>query len=343
MATQLSTSFTDGTSSDAIQSLFNKRLLMRGVYDHFAMMFVEKKSMGMNKGKTMIFRRYSALTRNTTPLTEGVTRTGKSKSKTDVAITIAGYGDWIENSDFLVGSQPEGVLDDVDQLAQQMGETFDALYFASIWATGTNVTYANGASESAVNTLAVYEDYNKALRSLRNNKARRFTPMIPASQRVGSGGIMPGHWCMLSESMWYDVRAGSTFDGHFYLASEYPQGAAVRGEAGALDIGIRFLPVPDEAMTAGSMIVAGGGATGGDAAVIAETSNVADVHYAVIVGQQAGCGIDLGIGNGGIIRKQDGGTSDPLNQRSTIGWKKYDGRGVLNQAFFQTVKSAVSN
>ena len=110
-----------------------------------------------------------------------------------------------------------------------------------------------------------------------------------------------------------------------------------------MDIGIRFLPVPDEAMTAGSMIVAGGGATGGDAAVIAETSNVADVHYAVIVGQQAGCGIDLGIGNGGIIRKQDGGTSDPLNQRSTIGWKKYDGRGVLNQAFFQTVKSAVSN
>ncbi len=344
MATNITTSFTDGTSSDAWQSLVNRRLLMRGVYNHFAMMFTEKKSLGQRNGKTMLFRRYAAPARQTTALTEAVTPTPLSKSKTDVAITVAAYGAWMENSDFLVGSLPEGVLDDVDQLSQNMGETMDALYFSSIWATGTNVTYSNGSAEASVNTLAVYEDYNKALRNLRNNKAKMMTPMIAASQKVGTGPIQPGYWCILSESMYYDIRAGSTFSSKFFLPAQYSSGGALVGEGGALDVGIRFLPVPDEAMTAGSMIVAGGGATGGDATAIAETSNVADVHYAVIIGQQAGCSVDLGIGNGGIIRKALGtaGSADPLDQRQSIGWKKYDGRGVLNQSFFQTVKAAVS-
>lgn len=343
MATQITTSFTDGTSSDAIQSFFNRRLLMRGIYSHYATMFTEKKSLGMRNGKTMIFRRYAAPSRQTTALTEAVTPTPLSKSKTDVAITVAPYGAWMENSDFLAMSQPEGLLDDVEQLAQNMGETMDALYYI-MWATGTNVTYSNGAAESSVNTLAVYEDFNKALRSLRNNKARRMSPVVQASQKVGTGGIQPGYWCMMSESMYYDVRAGSTFSSKFFLPVNYSNGGALVDEGGALDIGIRILPVPDEAMTAGSMIVAGGGATGGDASVIAETTNNADVHYAVIVGKQAAASVDLGKGNGGIIRKSlgSGGTADPLDQRQSIGWKKYDGRGILNQSFFQTVKAAVS-
>ena len=346
MSTQITTSFTDGTSpaQDAWQSLVNRRLLMRGVYDHFAQMFTEKKSLGQRNGKTMIFRRYTVPTRQTTALTEGVTPTPISKVKTDVAITVAAYGAWMENSDFLMGSLPEGVLDDVDQLSQNMGETMDALYFSSIWATGTNVTYSNGSAEASVNTLALYEDYHKAVRSLVNNKAKRMTPMISASQKVGTGGVQPGYWCILSNSMYYDIVAGSTFSGKFHLPAQYASGSAITGEGGALDIGLRLLPVPDEAMTAGSMIVAAGGATGYDTGAVAGDGTNADVHYAVCIGQQAACSLDLGIGNGGIIRKALGqaGSADPLDQRASIGWKKYDGRGVLNQAFFQTVKAGVS-
>jgi len=343
MATNITTSFTDSNSNDAWQSLVDRRLLMRGVYDHFGMMFTTKKSMKQRQGKTLMFRRYTALTKQTTALTEAVTPTPLAKAKTDVAATLAAYGAWIEDSDFLQGSLPEGTLENVDLLSQNMGETMDELYL-KMWATGTNVTYANGSAEASVNTLAVYEDYNKALRSIRNNKARRLTPKVAPSQMVGTGSIMPGYWCLLSESMFYDIRAGSTFSSKFFLPSNYGNSAAITGEGGALDIGIRLLPIPDADALTGLLSVAGGGATGGDAAVIAESSNIADVHYAVIIGEQAAASVNLGIGNGGIIRKALGsaGSADPLDQRTTIGWKKYDARVVLNQAFFQTVKGAVS-
>jgi N4-gp56 family major capsid protein len=318
---------------------------MRGLYKHYAMMFTEKKPLAQRQGKNMIFRRYSALGRQTTALTEAVTPTPLSKSKTDVAIALAQFGAWMENSDFLAATQPEGLMDDVDQLSQNMGETMDALYYIGIWSTGTNVTYSNGSAEASVNTLAVYDDFNRALRSLSNNKAVRMSPMVSPSQKVGTGGIQPGYWCMLSESFYFDVRAGSTFKGKFFLPVNYASSASIVGEGGALDIGIRFLPVPDEDMLAGDMIVEAGGATGGDLNVIASSdTSKADVHYAVMVGKEAAASVSLGALNGGIIRKSLGsaGSADPLDQRQTIGWKKADGRGVLNQAFFQTVKGAVS-
>jgi len=343
MATNITTSFTDANSNDAWQSLVDRRLLMRGTYQHHAMMFTHKKPLGSRNGKTVMFRRYTNLTAQTTALTEGVTPTPLAKAKTDVAITVAAYGAWIEDSDFLSGSLPEGTLENVDLLAQNMGETMDILYMI-MWSGGTNITYSNGSAITSVNTLPVYEDYNRALRSIRNNKARKLSPAVGPSQKVGTGSIMPGYWCLCSESAYYDIRAGSTFKGKFFLPENYGNSAALMGEGGALDIGIRFLPIPDADALLGSLVAAGGGAADGDAAVIAETSNVADVHRSVIIGEQAAGSVSLGIGNGGVLKKALGsaGGADPLDQRSTMGWKKYDGRGILNQAFIQLVESAVS-
>jgi N4-gp56 family major capsid protein len=344
MATNISTSFTDSNSADAWQSLVDRRLLMRGTYDHFGMMFTDKKSFKQRQGKTMLFRRYTALAKQTTALTEAVTPTPLAKAKTDVNATLAAYGAWVEDSDFLAGTLPEGTLENVDLLAQNMGETMDELYLQMWAAATTNVTYANGSVITSVNTLPVYEDFNKALRSIRNNKAKRMTPMIAGSQKVGSGSIMPGYWCLCSESMFYDIRAGSTFATKFFLPSNYGNSAAITGEGGALDIGIRLLPVPDADALTGNLTAAGGGATGGDAAVIAESTNVADVHKAIIIGAHAAVSVDLGVGNGGVIRKALGsaGTADPLDQRTSIGWKKYDARKIVNTAFVQAVYGAVS-
>lgn len=344
MATNITTSFTDANSNDAWQSLVDRRLLMRGTYQHHAMMFTHKKPLGSRNGKTVMFRRYTNLTAQTTALTEGVTPTPLAKAKTDVAITVAAYGAWIEDSDFLSGSLPEGTLENVDLLAQNMGETMDILYMI-MWSGGTNITYSNGSAITSVNTLPVYEDYNRALRSIRNNKARKLSPAVGPSQKVGTGSIMPGYWCLCSESAYYDIRAGSTFKGKFFLPENYGNSAALMGEGGALDIGIRFLPIPDADALLGSLIAANGGAVDGDASVIVETGGTnADVHRSVIIGEQAAGSVSLGIGNGGVLKKALGsaGGADPLDQRSTMGWKKYDGRGILNQAFIQLVESAVS-
>ena len=212
MATEITSSYTDSNSNDAWQSLVNKRLLMRATYNHFCMMFTEKNPLAMRSGKTMMFRRYAAPAKQTTALTEGVTPTSLAKSKTDVAITMAQYGAWYENSDFLEQTLPEGTLDDVDQLSQNMGETMDLLY-AIMWGTSTNVVYSNGSAENAVNTLAVYEDYNKLVRMLRINKAKRtariWVAYGPITTVVRSRIFTPcsGPGIRATRSVWRAVRA----------------------------------------------------------------------------------------------------------------------------------------
>ena len=85
----ITTSFTDGTSSDATQSFFNTLLLRRAVPVLIHQHVVKSYPLARRSGKTMIWRRYTALDVATTPLVEGIAPAGKSKAKTDVSATIA--------------------------------------------------------------------------------------------------------------------------------------------------------------------------------------------------------------------------------------------------------------
>jgi len=85
----LTTAFTDGTSSDATQSVFNTLLLRRAVPMLIHQVGVKMYPLSRRSGKTMIWRRYSELAVATTPLSEGINPAGKAKSKTDVSATIA--------------------------------------------------------------------------------------------------------------------------------------------------------------------------------------------------------------------------------------------------------------
>lgn len=94
MAANLTTSFTDGTSSDATQSFFNTLLLRRGVPMLIHQTGVKMYPLSRRSGKNMIWRRFEALAVATTPRVEGQNPEGKSKTKTDVSATIARYGDY---------------------------------------------------------------------------------------------------------------------------------------------------------------------------------------------------------------------------------------------------------
>jgi len=129
MATNVSTTFTDGTSSDATQSFFNTELLVRGDHALIHQVPVKKYSLARRSGKVMIFRRFTNLSTVTTALEEGVNPSGSAKAKTDVAMTIQQYGDFIEDSDLLMDTQPDPhTTENVSLQGQQMGETFDELY-----------------------------------------------------------------------------------------------------------------------------------------------------------------------------------------------------------------------
>lgn len=335
MATNVTTSFTDGTSSDATQSIFNTLLLVRGTYALIHQVPVKKYNLARRQGKTMIWRRYSALSLATTALTEGLNPEGRTKSKTDVAATIQQYGDFIEDTDMVIDTQPDAQsAENVELLGQQMGETFDQLY-RDIFATATNIVYTSGTSTVTVDQIVDRNDLDRAYRLLRVNKARTFSPMIMAGQNVGTGPVMPSYWAMCDERVAFDLRHVEGF----LLPSEYAQKTGVlAGEFGADKNGIRFLASPNGYYLAG--------ATGTTIAstTLKNTGGYADVYSIFICGQECVGGVNLGNGNGGVIRKALGsaGTADPLDMRQTIGWKKYDTRKVLNQDFMVEIQTGVS-
>ena len=336
MAIHKTTAFTDGTSSDATQSFFDTLLLIRGQYELIHQVPVFQKSLARRSGKTMIWRRYEALALATTALTEGENPAGRAKSKTDVSATIAPYGDFIEDSDMVISTQPDPqTTENVELLGQQRGETFDQLY-RDMYADATQIVYANGTSTVTVSEIVDKNDLDRLYRLLRNNKAKTFTPMIMASQNVGTGPVMPGYWAMCHEDVAFDLR--HTAD--FLLVSEYAgKGGVIAGEFGADKNGLRFLSSPNGYKLAG--------ATGVTIAAtdIKNTGGFADIYSIFAVGQQAVAGVSLSGGNGGIIRKGLGsaGTADPLDMKATVGWKQYDARKILNQNFLAELQTGASN
>jgi N4-gp56 family major capsid protein len=272
----------------------------------------------------------------TTALTEGENPAGRTKTKTDVSATIAPFGDFIEDSDMVIDTQPDPqTTENVELLGQQRGETFDQLY-RDVYADATQIVYANGTSTVTVSEIVDKNDLDRQYRLMRNNKAKTFTPMVMASQNVGTGPIMPAYWGMCHEDVAFDLR--HTAD--FLLVSEYAnKGGAIAGEFGADKNGIRFLSSPN-----GYKLVGATGVTiaGTD---VKNTGGFVDVYSLFVVGQQAVAGVSLSGGNGGIIRKGLGsaGTADPLNMKATVGWKQYDARKILNQNFLSELQTCASN
>lgn len=331
----ITTQFTDGTASDATQSLFNTLLLRRGLPMLIHQVGVKTYPLARRSGKTMIWRRFEELAVATTPLTEATNPAGKTKTKTDVSATIAPYGDFIEDSDFVLSTQPDPhAVENVELLGEQMGRTFDQLY-RDTWAGFTNTTFANGSSTLTVTQIVDRNDLDRAYRSLMSRNALKFTPMIMASDYVGTSPIMPAYWGMVDEDVAFDLRH---LDG-FVLTSEYAHSTGtLEGEIGADKNGIRFL-----ASSQGYVLP---GATGVTAAAtdVINTGGFADVYSIFIVGRDFGGGVQLAGDNGRVVTKPlgSGGTTDPLDMRQTMGWKKYDARVILNAAFAQEIQCCAS-
>lgn len=235
----------------------------------------------------------------------------------------------------VISTQPDPhTTENVELLGEQMGRTFDQLY-RDLLATATNITYANGTSTLTVTQIVDRNDLDRAYRQLMVRNALKFTPMIQASQNVGTSPIMPSYWAMCHEDVAFDLRH---LDG-FVLVSEYAgKGGVMEGEFGADKNGIRFLSSSQGYVLAGATGVTAAGTD------VKNTGGFVDVYSIFVVGRDATGGVSLAGSNGGILRKglDSAGTADPLEMRATVGWKKYDARAVLNQSFLQEVQAAAS-
>lgn len=163
----------------------------------------QKRTLPMNNGKTVQFRRITALPPITTPLVEGVTPDGQKMTETAFTAMVKPYGGHIEVTDeynfYLLGNKHKEAS---ETLANQAGLSLDTLDAMALNA-GLNVQYAGGKTTRGALTAADkvgYADIKKMVRTLRRANARPFSDGF-------FHGIMHTdvYFDLTSDPMWIDV------------------------------------------------------------------------------------------------------------------------------------------
>jgi N4-gp56 family major capsid protein len=285
-------------------------------------------------GKQIKFRRPNILPVATTPLTEGVTPTGITFSYAEVTDTIKQYGSFVEFTDLVELTNVDNVLVDItNEQGQQAGETIEELR-RDVLVAGTNVIYANGSARASVNTIMTVGDIKTAVRTLENANAKRFTQLIKPATGINTEAVAPSFWGYCHTDIKPTIRAMTGF----IDVKDYPSNkTVVDGEIGSIEE-VRFVT-----STKGK-IFAGGGASGGTN--VKETSSNADIYATLIFGRDAYGIIPLDTqGEVKSIIKQVGssGSSDPLDQRGTAGWKVATTTKILQDALMIRIESAATD
>lgn len=276
------------------------------IFDQFG----QQHPIPKNGGKTIEFRQYDPLPELTTALTEGVTPDGQSLNVKTLTATVSQYGGYVTISDMLqLTAIDNNVVQATKLIGSQAGRTMDSIT-RDVVTAGTVVQYTNGkasrAAIAAADVLTV-DDVKKAVRFLEAQDA----PKISGSY-VG----------IIHPNVKYDLMKDPDWEApHQYVDTEN----IYNNEIGKL-YGVRFV----ENSRAKVFQKAG--------------ASSADVYATMIIGAEA-YGV-TGINGGGLehIVKPLGsaGSADPLNQRSTVGWKGTKTAEILVQQYMVRIESGAS-
>lgn len=308
---------------DEINNYYDRTLLERAVANFVHVQWGQVRDIPRNSGTVTIkFRRYANLTAATTALTEGVTPTGSSLSVTDITATALQYGDYVTVTDLVDFSSQDAVLTETTQIqGDQAGDTIDQLA-RDVMVAGTSVSYGGVATTRgtvAATNVITTTLLRAAIRTLKTNKAKFLKKMVPASTNISTGPVADAYIAIVHPAITTTLKAMTGWRPY----EEYGvAGMRLPGEVGKYE-DIRFVETPN------AKIFTGAGAGG------------IDVYAIMILGEQA-YGITR-VGGEGMktIRKPFGTVgADPLDQRSTVGWKMTFVAKILNDAFMTRIEVA---
>jgi N4-gp56 family major capsid protein len=308
-----------------VQAFYDRNLLSRAQPNDVHGRFGQQRPISMRSGNQIKFRRYSQLTPATTALVEGVTPSGSSLAVTDVTSTLAQYGDYVTLSDLVsLTNQDAVVTEATDVLGDQAGTTIDQVR-RDVLVAGSNVAYANGvANRLALIAKIAGADLDKAIRFLKNQNAKFMKEGIPPSDGVGTGAIRKAFIGIVHPDVEYDLEQITGFKS----VSDYPaQMGVMEDEIGAYK-NIRFVTSTNAKIWANATTATTAGlkATGG---------GTNDVYATLIIAAEA-YGLSPLSGNAMktyVKALGSAGSADPLEQRSTVGWKADTTTTILNQAW----------
>lgn len=312
------------------QAFYDRNLLTRAVPADVHGRFGQKRPIAKKNGNQIKFRRYSALTPALTPLTEGVTPTGSSLAVTDIVATLAQYGDFVVLSDVVdMVNQDPMITEATEVLGDQAGITIDQVR-RDVLVAGTNVAYASGVANrlSLVNKITG-PDLDKAIRFLKNQNAKFIKDGIAGSDKVGSGSVRKAYIALVHPDVEYDLEQ---ITGYRPVSDYGSQESVMEDEIGSYK-NIRFVSSTNCKVFAD--------ATTALTAGYKSTSTKNDVYATLILADNAyGVCPLAGAAMETIVKALgSGGTTDALNQRSSVGWKAMTTTKILNEAWMVRIES----
>lgn len=307
--------------SAAVNNFYDRSLLKAARPLLVHLRWAQVRDLPKNSSGVIKFRRYSLLTAATTALSEGVTPSGSQLSITDVSGTVAQYGDYVTLTDFLQFTTLDPILTETaDLLGQQAGNTLDQIA-RDVMVAGTTYQYASTASSTATISASMKlnrDEVREAVRTLQGNDARKLTRMVNSTDGFNTSPINAAFIGIISHNTLYDLKNESGW----IPVEEYSNPKdAMEGEVGALD-DVRFV------MTTNASTV----------------SSTVTVHRTLILASDYyGISRISGEAMKNIIKPLgSAGTADPLDQRSTSGWKATFVCTRLNENFCVRIEHAVS-
>ena len=281
------------------------------VHDQFA----QKQPIPKNGGKTIQFRKYEPLSADTGArlLSEGRTPPGQKLAMSVVEATVEQYGGYIEISDMLMLSAIDNnLLQATRLLASQAAKVLDAITRDAI-AEGGIRRFSGGVTGKEQLSSANKEHY------LSVNDIRLAVRTLKKANAPKINGSYIG---IIHTDVAYDLMSDPDWKApHEYKDTEN----LYEGEIGKL-YGVRFVETSE-----GKVHVKGG------------ASN-SDVYETFVFGADAYGTTEITGGGLEHIVKQLGsaGTSDPLNQRATVGWKATKVSTILVPDYLVRIMSAAT-
>ena len=282
------------------------------VHDQFG----QKHPIPKGGGKTIEFRQFDTLPELTEPLAEGVTPDGQSMSVTSKTATVRQYGGYVTVADMLDLTAIDPVVLVADKsIASQAARTLDTVT-RDIINAGTNVQYAAGQVDSRG---ALYYNDKDDNCNLTVDAVRRAVRTLEAQDAPKLGGCYAG---IIHPYCKYDLMS----DPNWKMPHTYKDTVELySNEIGQL-YGVRFVE------SSRAKVFKGEGKDG------------ADVYSTLIVGDDAYGVTEIAGGGLEHFVKQRGsaGTADPIDQRSTIGWKATKTAEILVEQYMVRIESTAT-
>ena len=285
----------------AVGIVYERTLLQPNFPKYVHNKFAQRFNIASKKGNTLKMRRYAKYSAATTPLSEGITPNGHKQSKIDLLATVSQYGDFATITDVVdLTVEDPNITIEVDRQADQMQNTMDQLTRDVLANSASSTTCSNG---TPTNTLLNKTDIDAVRGTLRGQNAEYLTSLIVGGTGQGTSPIRPAFWGIADTDLEDDLEDVSGFK---YMSSYAAQQTVYPAEHGATG-NVRWMTTTQGFVTSGT-------------------------YSNPIIAKNAYGVIDINGGNAKSIVKGfgSGGTSDPLDQRATVGWKMWQVARILN-------------